>query len=137
LKKGRVLSLSKGRVLSLSKGRVLSLSKGRVLSLSKGDRRGISGRRGGEMVRNVISSNKEGVMRETIDAIYENGVLRPLHKLHILDGKRIRVTVEAEYEEKQTSDPGAKPPFSVVRRALSRCSGSMADDVAAEREDRA
>jgi predicted DNA-binding antitoxin AbrB/MazE fold protein len=76
-------------------------------------------------------------MKETIDAIYENGVLRPLSRLHILDGRRIRVTVEAEYEEEQTSDPGAKPPFAVVRRALSRCLGSMADDVAAEREDRA
>ena len=76
-------------------------------------------------------------MKETIDAIYENGVLRPLRKLHILDGKRIRVTVETENEDDQAPDLGAMSSFNMVRRALSGCSGSLADDLAADREDRA
>ncbi|MCP4602621.1 MAG: antitoxin family protein [Proteobacteria bacterium] len=33
-------------------------------------------------------------MRETIEAIYENGVLRPLGRLSILEGQRIRIIVE-------------------------------------------
>ena len=33
-------------------------------------------------------------MKETIDAIYENGVLRPLRKLAMHEGQRIRIIVE-------------------------------------------
>ena len=76
-------------------------------------------------------------MKETIDAIYENGVLRPLRKLRILDGKRIRITVETDNEERHMPDSGSMPPFHLVRRALSGCAGSLADDLAADREDRA
>ncbi len=76
-------------------------------------------------------------MKETVDAIYENGVLRPLRKLRILDGERIRVTVETAHEQGEKPEKGAENPFTVVRRALSGCSGSLVDDLAADREDRA
>ena len=38
-------------------------------------------------------------MKETIEAIYENGLLRPLRKLRIHEGQRILLTVEKD--EKQ------------------------------------
>jgi predicted DNA-binding antitoxin AbrB/MazE fold protein len=33
-------------------------------------------------------------MKQTMDAIYENGLLRPLRKIEATEGQRIRVTVE-------------------------------------------
>ena len=33
-------------------------------------------------------------MKETVDAVYENGVLRPLRKLSMHEGQRIRIIVE-------------------------------------------
>jgi predicted DNA-binding antitoxin AbrB/MazE fold protein len=36
---------------------------------------------------------------QTIKAIFENGVIHPIHHLEIEEGKRIRVTIE-EVEEK-------------------------------------
>ena len=38
---------------------------------------------------------KEVDMKETIEAIYENGVLRLLKKLSVPEGRRIRVTLES------------------------------------------
>ena len=38
-------------------------------------------------------------MRETIDAIYENGVLRPLRRLSMPDGQRVRLSVESDPDE--------------------------------------
>lgn len=38
-------------------------------------------------------------MKVTIDAIYENGVLRPLRKLRAAEGQRLRLTVEPTGDE--------------------------------------
>jgi len=35
-------------------------------------------------------------MKETFEAIYEKGVLRPLRKLTAREGQRVRVSIEAE-----------------------------------------
>jgi predicted DNA-binding antitoxin AbrB/MazE fold protein len=38
-------------------------------------------------------------MKETLEAIYENGLLRPLKKLSFPEGRRVRVTLESEPED--------------------------------------
>ena len=38
-------------------------------------------------------------MKETLDAIYENGVLRPLSKLSFPNGRRLRITLETESDD--------------------------------------
>lgn len=35
-------------------------------------------------------------MKETIDAIYENGLLRPLRKLSMTEGQRVRLSLESK-----------------------------------------
>ena len=42
-------------------------------------------------------------MRETIKAVYENGVIKPLQKLHIKDHEKLTVTIS-----KTTSKPKSK-----------------------------
>ena len=43
-------------------------------------------------------------MRETIDAIYENGVLRPLGKLSMHEGQRVRLLLESKPSEDHSAD---------------------------------
>jgi predicted DNA-binding antitoxin AbrB/MazE fold protein len=43
--------------------------------------------------------SREAVMKESIEAIYENGVLRPLEKLSILEGQKIRIIVERDDDQ--------------------------------------
>ena len=38
------------------------------------------------------------VMRQTIEAIYENGLLKPLRKLRVPEGRHVKVIVETEDE---------------------------------------
>jgi predicted DNA-binding antitoxin AbrB/MazE fold protein len=54
-------------------------------------------------------------MKETIEAIYEKGVLRLLKKLSIPEGRRIRVTLEPQKGEDAVdskADQGARYDFS-------------------------
>ena len=41
-------------------------------------------------------------MKETIDAVYENGLLRPLKKLSMIDGQRIRLVLERDDSDAET-----------------------------------
>ena len=88
------------------------------------------------MVCNVISSSQEGVMRETIDAIYENGVLRPLHKLSMLEGQRIRIVVENDTTADQAgvADEEDRYDLSELAGCLSSSPRFSADPVAAQKE---
>ena len=43
-------------------------------------------------------------MKETIDAIYENGVLRPLAKLSMHEGQRVRLLLESKPSEDVSTD---------------------------------
>lgn len=78
-------------------------------------------------------------MREQIDVIYENGVLRPLEALpsHFQEHQRLTVTVE---EVAGTNDwlADADPTASLdaVRRALGKTANTMAELVNAERQER-
>lgn len=44
-------------------------------------------------------------MKETIEAIYENGVLRLLKKLSVPEGRRIRITLESLTEDGANDSP--------------------------------
>lgn len=84
----------------------------------------------------------------TIDAIYENGVFRPLNPVALKDRQRVGLTiVEANSDPlAELLDPTAADSLDyplpgpngleAVRQALSKIEGSWADDIIAEREDR-
>ena len=82
-----------------------------------------------------------------IDAIYENGVLRPLEPLDLEDQQRVRITMDnsdpladlldTEFMEWCTrKTAGDVPSIEEVRQMLSKIKGSMADVIIAERDER-
>jgi predicted DNA-binding antitoxin AbrB/MazE fold protein len=86
-------------------------------------------------------------MSKQIEAIYENGVLRPLEPLSLDEHQRVTITITEESgEEEDLFDPGFTqwcaeqsrdaPSLEEVRQALSKIQGSMADVVIAERDER-
>lgn len=100
------------------------------------------------MRRHVLIGDNVRVTRR-LDAVYENGVLRPLEPLLLKERQRVRVTVSDEasptlkarvdrdfLEALRKSRPAGapKPSLTEVRRALSGLGGSLADDIRSERE---
>lgn len=90
-------------------------------------------------------------MTKTLEAVYENGLLRPLEPLPLEEHQRVTVTIadatpapverwlDREYLEevqRRRSGKGPKPTLEQVRRALSAIPGNLSDDIRAEREDR-
>jgi predicted DNA-binding antitoxin AbrB/MazE fold protein len=86
-----------------------------------------------------------------VDAVYENGVLRPLQPLDLKEHEHVvvsvikatltpeRSTLDLEYTEKikkELKDTEPVPGLEEVRRRLAKIPGSMADEIIAEREDR-
>ena len=86
-------------------------------------------------------------MERTFEAVYENGVLRPLETLPISDRQHVFVTISDvpataadvalyfepdEWEAAKHDDIG----LDEVRRALASIPGSLADAVIASREER-
>lgn len=85
-----------------------------------------------------------------VDAVYENGVLRPLQPLDLKEHEHVLVSVikatapgrsslAVEYVEKikrelQCAEPG--PGLEEVRRRLAKIPGSMAGEIIGERGDR-
>ena len=85
-----------------------------------------------------------------VDAVYENGVLRPLQPLDLREHEHVVVSVvkanaparsslDVDYIEKmkrelQDADPA--PGLDEVRRRLSKISGSMAAEMVADRGER-
>lgn len=87
------------------------------------------------------------VMTKTLQAVYENGVLRPLEPLPLKEHQRVMVTVsdpaerwlDQEYMEKVKKDVagmGPAPSLAEVRQALSKIPGNLSDDIRVERESR-
>jgi predicted DNA-binding antitoxin AbrB/MazE fold protein len=88
-------------------------------------------------------------MVQHVEAIYENGVLRPLEPLDLQDSQRVSITVgspksddwgrdmqwleEARAEVAQMTDI---PSIEEIQQMLSIIPGSLSEDLAAEREDR-
>jgi predicted DNA-binding antitoxin AbrB/MazE fold protein len=86
-------------------------------------------------------------MSKQIEAIYENGVLRPLEPLSLDEHQRVTITIaEDGGEEEDLFDPEFTrwcaeqsknaPSLEEVRQTLSKIRGSMADVVIAERDER-
>ena len=86
-------------------------------------------------------------MQKTFEAVYENGVLRPLEALRLPDNLRVTVTIGdlaasgqdvAGYFSPEEWEAAAHDQISLeeVRRALSSIPGSLSGTVVASREDR-
>jgi predicted DNA-binding antitoxin AbrB/MazE fold protein len=84
-----------------------------------------------------------------VEAVYENGVLRPLRPLDLKEHERVIVSVsqttptpaalEGEYIERikrETQAEGPAPGLEEVQRRLAKIPGSMAELIIAERGDR-
>ena len=81
-------------------------------------------------------------MRQEFDAIYENGLLRPLVPLNIPDRERVSVTVDTansdiwlDYDAQRLADAEGDPTVSLqdVRRRLQVIPGSFAESIIADR----
>jgi predicted DNA-binding antitoxin AbrB/MazE fold protein len=89
-------------------------------------------------------------MAVQVDAVYENGVLRPLQPLDLKEHQRVIVSVvkaegepkgprlAVEYLERLKRELGDDPIPSLeeVRERLSKIPGSMADVIIAQRGER-
>jgi predicted DNA-binding antitoxin AbrB/MazE fold protein len=86
-------------------------------------------------------------MERTFEAVYENGVLRPLETLAISNMQRVLVTISdvpataaevAGYFEPEEWETAKHDDVSLdeVRLALAAIPGSLADAVIASREER-
>lgn len=87
-------------------------------------------------------------MEQHIEAIYENGVLRLLEPVNLAEHQRVRLTIDGANGEdpladlldtafmercKRESSQVTAPGIDAVRCILSKVSGSLADDIIAER----
>ena len=86
-------------------------------------------------------------MSKLIEAIYENGVLRPLEPLDLEEHQRVTITIAEDGEgQEDLFDPEFThwcaeqsrnaPSLEEVRQAMSKIQGSMADVVITERDER-
>jgi predicted DNA-binding antitoxin AbrB/MazE fold protein len=92
-------------------------------------------------------------MGQRIDAIFENGVFRPVAAVNIASGERVLIDVQArsvptddlsdvqdlldaEYTESCRKRSGYAPSLEQVRQTLSAFKGSLADRIAQERDER-
>lgn len=84
-----------------------------------------------------------------VDAVYENGVLRPLQPLDLTENEHVLVSVvkvtsgrsslAAEYIERikrEQQDAEPAPGLDEVRRRLAKIPGSMAAEIVADRGER-
>jgi len=86
-------------------------------------------------------------MRKTFEAVYENGVLRPLQSLALSNNQHVQVTITdlsgmssdlAGYFEPEEWEASNRDEVSLeeVRHALSSIQGCLSDSVIASREER-
>jgi predicted DNA-binding antitoxin AbrB/MazE fold protein len=86
-----------------------------------------------------------------VDAVYENGVLRPLQPLDLKEHEQVQVSVvktapargrsslAVEYIEnvkRELQDAEPAPGLEEVRRRLAKIDGSMAAEIVADRGER-
>jgi predicted DNA-binding antitoxin AbrB/MazE fold protein len=98
-----------------------------------------------------VSSAYNSGMPLQVEAVYENGVLRPLQPLDLSEQEHVLVSVvkaapasgrshlDAEYIDRikrQLPDAEAAPGLEEVRRRLAKIPGSMAAEIVAERGER-
>ena len=88
-------------------------------------------------------------MNRQVDAVYENGVLRPLEPLPLKEHQKVSVTVSdtedspgsmiddafVESARKEIQHADHIPSLEEVRGILSRIPGSLAAEIGGQRED--
>jgi predicted DNA-binding antitoxin AbrB/MazE fold protein len=86
-------------------------------------------------------------MTQTLQAVYENGILRPLEPVHLEEHQQVTVTVsdpaerwlDHEYLERVRKEVAAMAPapsLEEVRKSLAKIPGKLSDTIRAERESR-
>jgi len=78
-------------------------------------------------------------MRDQIEVVYENGVLRPLAALprQYQEHQHLTVTIEAANGvERLLADADPSVSLEEVRRALAKIPATLAESVRAERDER-
>jgi predicted DNA-binding antitoxin AbrB/MazE fold protein len=101
----------------------------------------------------MLSAYNSGMPLQ-VDAVYENGVLRPLQRLDLREHEHVLVSVvklgapgrtnlAVEYIEsakreleKERQDAEPVPSLEEVRRRLAKIPGSMASEIVADRGER-
>jgi predicted DNA-binding antitoxin AbrB/MazE fold protein len=81
------------------------------------------------------------LMSKQLEAVYENGVLRPLQPLGLADQQRVLVTVDEiidyrRWAAAQLRELGPAPGLEEIQRQLSSIPGSMSEIVVVERGER-
>jgi predicted DNA-binding antitoxin AbrB/MazE fold protein len=87
------------------------------------------------------------MLRQQVDAIYENGVLKPLTPIDLAEHQRVVIVIGADQHEDDDRDSEEYLPLAAeegdpsitweqVHEAISSIPGSLADDVIRDREDR-
>jgi predicted DNA-binding antitoxin AbrB/MazE fold protein len=85
-----------------------------------------------------------------VDAVYENGVLRPLQPLDLREHEQVLVSVVKPADQGRPNlatefiegvkrvlqDAAPAPGLEEVRRRLAKVPGSMADDIVSDRGER-
>jgi predicted DNA-binding antitoxin AbrB/MazE fold protein len=87
-------------------------------------------------------------MIQEVEAVYEQGVLRPLRPLALAEQQHVRITISEspivvsekdaailERARLEVSTLVTPPTIDEVRAALASIPGSLSDDVIAEREE--
>jgi predicted DNA-binding antitoxin AbrB/MazE fold protein len=87
-------------------------------------------------------------MRKTLEAVYENGVLRPLEPLDLHEHQHVAVVVselpadrslegllDLEYMQGCAREADDSISLEAVRKALAKIPGSLTDDFIAERDE--
>ena len=88
-------------------------------------------------------------MIQHVEAVYENGVLRPLNPVSLSEAERVTLTItnakpadslrDNDLVERVRAEVAATekiPILEEVHRALSKMRGSLTEDFSAEREER-
>jgi predicted DNA-binding antitoxin AbrB/MazE fold protein len=81
-------------------------------------------------------------MKKSVEAIYENGVFRPLEPVDLPEHQRVQLTVadedewlDRDYIEWAASQVQESVSLEAVRQALAKIPGSLTADFIAEREE--
>ncbi len=88
-------------------------------------------------------------MTRTVQAVYENGVLRPLEPVNISEHAKVTLTIvngsptageeewlDTEFHPSCAAEADPSVSLEAVRAALAKIPGSMTEDFIAERDER-
>jgi predicted DNA-binding antitoxin AbrB/MazE fold protein len=93
-------------------------------------------------------AERRKTMTRTVEAVYQNGVLRPLEPLNLPENERVTVTVtnadrpldddliDTEFLAYCDTQADDTVSLEAVREALAKIPGSLTDDIRAERDER-